>query len=101
MCDEFKDFEEIKKSYWLVADSKFGLEKTSYEHCGSTLNAGKGAISLFSQKVFFCYRVGGLQPGGLHLGGVGQTPLPENYGIQSTSGRYASSWNAFLLSMSF
>ena len=42
---------------------------------------------------------GGLHPGGgLHRGG--QTPFPPMgfYGIRSTSGRYASYWNAFLFS---
>ena len=33
--------------------------------------------------------------GGLHQGS-GQTPTPEHYRIRSTSGRYASYWNAFL-----
>ena len=36
--------------------------------------------------------------------GVGQTLLPRHigyYGIRSTSGRYASYWNAFLLHMFF
>ena len=49
-----------------------------------------------------------LHPGGVCLGesayrgvciqrGVGQTPSPiRYYGIQSTSGRYTSYWNAFL-----
>ena len=35
--------------------------------------------------------------GGLHPGGIGQTPPIGYYGIRSTSGRYASYWNAFLL----
>ena len=43
---------------------------------------------------------GGLHPGeeGLHTGGIGQTTTPPKgyYGIRSTSGRYASYWNAFL-----
>ena len=55
---------------------------------------------------------GGLYPGGLHSRGAGQTPqilhpwglgrsLQGYCGIQSTSGRYASYWNAFLLSRQF
>ena len=45
---------------------------------------------------------GGLHPvgsawGGSASGGVGQTPQIRYYGIWSTSGWYASYWNAFLL----
>ena len=40
---------------------------------------------------------GCLPPGGSASRGVGQTPPPiRYYGIRSTSGRYASYWNAFL-----
>ena len=41
--------------------------------------------------------------GGLHPGrGIWQTPPPiAYYGIRSTSGRYASYWNAFLFSVCF
>ena len=60
---------------------------------------------MFSQ-VFVCPQGGGSASrevciragvciGGLHPGG-GQTPPIGYYGIQSTSGRYASYWNAFL-----
>ena len=39
-----------------------------------------------------------LHPGGVYIQGVGQIPRrPEHYRIRSTSGRYASHWNAFLL----
>ena len=50
------------------------------------------------------YLVGVCIQGGLHRGD-GQTPLPPPpigcYGIQSTSGRYASYWNAFLSNYPF
>ena len=35
--------------------------------------------------------------GGLHLESLGRPKPPGYYGIRSTSGRYASYWNAFLL----
>ena len=52
--------------------------------------------AMFSQ-VSVILSTRGLYPGGLHLGG-GQTSPPRigYYGIQSTSGRYAYYWNAFL-----
>ena len=41
---------------------------------------------------------GGLDAGGESTSkGVGHTPPIGNYGIRSTSGRYVSYWNAFLL----
>ena len=46
---------------------------------------------------------GGLHPGGegLHPGGLGRHLPVGNYGIRSTSGRYASYWNAFLFPICF
>ena len=38
-----------------------------------------------------------IQRGGLHLGGWADPPPIGYYGTRSTSGRYASYWNAFLL----
>ena len=45
------------------------------------------------------HMTGGSTSGGVCIQGrrgVGQTPPPRFYGILSTSGRYASYWNAFL-----
>ena len=66
-------------------------------HPGRGLHPGGGGLHPGGG---VCIQEGGLHLGGLHPVGVGRPYPPtrymEYYGIRSTSGRYASYWNAFL-----
>ena len=71
------------------------MHHRSYDHGVPPPRGGESA----SGRGGFCIH-GCLPRGGLHLGGLGRLPpSPEQYGIRSTSGRYASFWNAFLFTI--
>ena len=79
------------KSYLVVTSAFDSIENTGISGIFTTRKRSLGQSNIFTSVCLFT--------GDLHPGGLGRPPLPkaEHYAIRSTSGWFASYWNAFLL----
>ena len=104
LCDSCKSALKLNRLLIVTARKRsLGQGNVFTQVCVLFCSQGVGFPACITGHMTIRVRIQGVSASrgrGLHPE-VGRTPQPKYYGIQSTGGRYASYWNAFLFTIYF